>query len=194
MDVLGLVEHLTELCDHAHVSISLLPVSEIACEGDSVSGFFDETKKHLAIACAREDWWLTFAHEYSHVSRYLTGQPNPSDDGRIVIHDWLRGKRFKRSTVESATRAIQEDELMAERGAAALCRRFKCLPPTYVQRANAYVMSYEMTRRIRSWLVTPPGQVESIWSKMPKRFIKPSVFGIIDPEMEVLFASECMSV
>ena len=182
-DIVPFIEMIIERCDVRNVGVTLQPTDEVMCDGEGVCGYFDDMSGNIVVAGNSQDWWMTLAHEFGHMTR----KGDPSKGARELFDGWLRGERRTSDRVLRATRAIQEDEMHAERFAVSLARKFRVLPPGYVQRANAYILSFEVARRWRKDLRTRPG--DALCASMPKRLI--SDFGTLSEEIETMYIEDC---
>jgi hypothetical protein len=137
--------------------LNLIPKDFIAssdCDGLPCRGYFDEETKELAVAIGSGAgrWWYTLCHEYGHFKQWqekLWTTSNSFSD----FSEWIDGSReFSKKHIEKMIRDIQECERDAERRGLKLIKKYK-LPDVkdYIQRANAYILFYEVIRKHRKW-------------------------------------------
>jgi hypothetical protein len=149
-------------------------------KGIKISGLFsDEPPLTLAYATKHKDCLETLVHESSHMDQWISQidmwTKSKSYDDDQVFDDWLTNKReFTKNKIESTVRRIQEVELDCERRAVEKIKRYN-LPidvPTYIKKANSYLLLYTLMKENRKWSKTPPYRIKAIVDVMPDKFLK----------------------
>lgn len=139
-------------------------------------GYLDEDTKELAVAIGpgAGRWWYTLCHEYGHFKQWQEGL---WADGESFydFNEWIDGsKELSRKRIDSTIRIVQECERDAERRGLKLLKKYK-LPDVkdYTQRANAYILFYEVIRRHRKWCKPgcSPSMIKEVYSLVSNKAI-----------------------
>jgi len=134
------------------IEVRLIPSDRVVGDdGVKCAGWFDNEKKELVIATARDDWIETFVHEYCHFEQYLDGMFKGFDDSRLW--NWLGGK-IELEQEEINRLCVQSRELEAdcERRAMRKIKQYELPIDTryYARKGNAYIMVYNAISRYHS--------------------------------------------
>lgn len=164
---------LKDLREHkVHRNLIFAPemVSE---EGGHYLGYFsDGDPLDFSVAIKDPEWFTTFVHEYCHFLQYKEGKFIGDVAEKINNFDeWLAGSiELEPEALEESTRLYQLCELDCEQRTVALLKEHKIVfdYETYIQDANAYVLSYEIIRCSRKELT---GFRQKAKSLCPTEFI-----------------------
>lgn len=160
-------------CRRHGVKVELLPqryVDKALCTGS-----FCDADKVLTIALRSPYWDEVLAHEYCHALQWVSGLwKGPSWDARWLTYDeWMETGKANPDKLLAAVRAIQACELDAEKRCDWLLRQ--CGYPkdrVRIQAANAYVLSYELDRRVRWRYRKHPSKSPKVIRSMPTTWLK----------------------
>lgn len=145
-------------------------------DGFTCSGYFDSGTKRLVVSTSRDDWALILAHEYGHMQQWKTGLFEQDDGAFEKFENWLQHKdELDGKELTRCIRFIQQCELDAEKRAVGLIRKYKLTEDIslYRQKANAYVLFYEVVRRHRRWSnQESPYRAPDVYKQMPTYFIR----------------------
>lgn len=134
------------------VAVLLQPTKTVDSDGYQVGGYFDETRKVLAVATDRdeESWLGVLLHEYCHLTQWIEDQP-VWRACRADMWDWLGGKRIKDPA--ASVRTVQEVEADCERRAIRLAREMDAPLnlEAYIRCANAYIHFHNVMADKRKW-------------------------------------------
>lgn len=154
-------EMISELVDNG-ITVQLFNKNSIEVEsGGTISGGFDDEGKTLEVCTDTDiDWMLTLTHEYCHFKQWKEGM---FDDvvqiaAFSVFDPWLSGDRtLTPKLLKKFIRAIQYCEQDCEKRTIEILknRGIDFDEEDYIRKANVYILSYEMTRRIRKWAEEP---------------------------------------
>jgi hypothetical protein len=167
------------------VRLTLVPDEKVVIEdGGDCFGYFQEEDLEIEVATKREDWLHVLAHEYCHFKQFQEGIfDDPMMIAAYSAYDpWVSGKReFLSPLVESFCRKMQWLEKNNEERTVALLDEFKVEydRELYIRKANVYVLTYEVSRRLRRH------QNHPVWGRYPEvgamvpgdRFLSESEFG-----------------
>lgn len=139
----------------AGIEVNLFNKKKIPTDsGGYIAGGFEDTEKILEVAAKRSDWILLLAHEYCHFKQWKQGL---FDDVFVVaaysvFESWVLGKKdLPLDLVESFIRKMQWIEMDNEIRTIELLDSYNVDydKEFYIKQANIYILSYEMTRRLR---------------------------------------------
>lgn len=153
-------------------------------DGNDCNGFFqDEPKPKLAVACGQEQdrWIQVLLHESSHMDQWIESSPYWTDgkfcgvEAIDIIELWIR--KYVELTDKKKweiIRAARNVELDCERRTALKIENWDLgiSAEQYTQRANAYVLFYNMIGMYRQWYSPgkEPYNDSAIYNAMPKVF------------------------
>lgn len=145
-----------------------------AGKGIACSGYFDE--KELIVASLKKDWIDVLVHESCHLDQFVENSKywREGEDGIILMDQWLlKKKEYNKSRIEKAIKSTILLELDCEKRTVRKMKKYgvKCDDSIYIQKANAYLLSYWASYRDRKWYPFPY-EKKSIYGKMPKFFMK----------------------
>lgn len=145
-----------------------------AGKGIECSGYFDE--KELIVASAKKDWLDVLVHESCHLDQFVENSKywGEGEDGIILMDKWLLKKaEYNKKRLEKAIQSTVLLELDCEKRTVKKMMKYgiKFNKTKYIQKANAYLLSYWASYRDRKWYPFPY-EKESIVGKMPKVFMK----------------------
>lgn len=182
-------------CSAHGVSLNLIPSKKLKIDIGELSGLWDENSKTISVAVHTDDWVKVLAHEYGHFCQYKEGKFSSDEENEAFndIDDWLENKiELTEVQVDEKIKMIQDCELDCEKRATELIKKYKIDKDInitkYIQRANAYVLSYEAIKIKRKWFERSAHGIRKIINKMPKTFIEDYE---MTEELKNLFLSEC---
>ena len=183
------------LVDSVSVDVSDGPTQGNGCFEESTG---DDMRGTLTCAVGKplEEWLPTFVHETCHKDQFIE-QTDVWLDGIYGSYEsmdfidlWIRGLvELSATQKDRYFKASILVELDCEIRAVAKIEKYN-LPinvTEYIQRANAYVLFYQVMRRTRKWYTIgkEPYAVESVWTKMPKTFMGTGEYTIY-PSIDLL--------
>lgn len=145
-----------------------------AGQGIECSGYFDE--KDLIVASKKKDWKDVLVHESCHLDQFVENSKywRDGEDGIIIMDKWLMKKaNYNKKRLEKAIQDTILLELDCEKRTVRKMVKYgiKFNKTRYIQKANAYLLSYWASYRDRKWYPFPY-EKKSIYGKMPKVFMK----------------------
>lgn len=182
-------------CAQHGVTLNLVPAKKIKIEIGELSGLWDEETKQISVAVLTDDWIKVLAHEYGHFCQYKEGK-FASDEENAAFNDideWLDNKLdLTPEQINDKIKLIQDCELDCEKRAVEFIKKYEIDSekniPKYIQRANAYVLSYEVLKTKRKWFEYSAHGITKIVNKMPKVFIEDFT---VSSELNNLFLEKC---
>lgn len=150
-----LVGHIFWTLINDGIELQLIPKKRIEAEGeDTMIGGFSEDEKLLELATKRKDWHLILAHEFCHYLQWKEGYfDNVAQIAAYAMFQpWLQKKRdLPSDMVTDFIREMQSLELDNEKRTLALLKKFDVEfdKEDYIRKSNVYLLSYEITRRVR---------------------------------------------
>jgi hypothetical protein len=145
-------------------------------EGIRGSGYFSGSDKILAVAKGREDWLWILVHESCHLDQWIENCKVWADDDRWpsgdLIDSHIVGDKVDRRRLRRAILRTIKLELDCERRSLVKIAEYN-LPintATYIQRANAYVLSYHRVYTVGKWV---PGIYDKtvLTSRLPEKMM-----------------------
>lgn len=127
-------------------------------------GWFAEDKKELVVCTKHADAFSIFIHEFCH---FLQFRDDPQAwalcAGTDTFFAWLQGKDFSKEEIAKATQQAQALEHDCETKALKLIKQLDLDIDiiSYTQKANAYLFSYLITKKLRLWPNTKKSIYES---------------------------------
>lgn len=145
-----------------------------AGKGIKCSGYFDE--ENLIVASLKKDWRDVLVHESCHLDQFVENSKywRGGEDGIMVLDKWLLNKKnYSKTYLEKAIKSTILLELDCEKRTVKKMSKYgiKFNQSLYIQKANAYLMSYWASYRDKKWYPFPY-EKKSIYGKMPKVFMK----------------------
>jgi hypothetical protein len=140
------------------------------------SGFFDEEDMELAVATNKKenDWLVILIHESCHLDQYTQKTPiwKQGEDGIGIIDDWLDNKTYNGQQLIKAFEDTIKLEVDCEKRSVKKIKKYNLPINTeeYIQKANAYLISYWATYRDRKWFPFPYNDPK-IYKNMPTKFL-----------------------
>lgn len=182
-------------CASYGVNLNLIADKRLKIDIGELAGLWDEETKQISVAILNDDWVKILAHEYSHFCQFKDNVFTTDEDNEAFndIDDWLENKiELTAEELNDKIKIIQDCELDCEKRALELIKKYKLDKeknwPKYVQRANAYVISYEALKYKRKWFDYSAHGVSKIVKLMPKSFIENYE---ITEELNRLILQEC---
>lgn len=127
-------------------------------------GWFSAEKKELVVCTANPDAFAVFVHEFCHFLQYRDARDLWNKLGKACdnFFRWLDGDKYTQRQVNYFCKQAQLLELDCENRAIALIKKLKLDIDLkeYIQKANAYLLSYPVTKELRLW----PNTLASIYS------------------------------
>ena len=144
-----------------------------AGDGIECSGYFDE--KDLVVASSKKDWKDVLVHESCHLDQFVENSKywDNGECGIIVMDKWLMKKaNYNKKRLEKAIQDTILLELDCEKRTVRKMKKYgiKFNKTRYIQKANAYLLSYWASYRDRKWYPFPY-EKKGIFGKMPKVFM-----------------------
>jgi hypothetical protein len=162
-------------CINNNINLSLVADKTIKLnEQIECSGFFDE--KTLAVSTKKKeaDWIPILIHESCHMDQFLDKKSVwiKGSDPIDSLDKWLKGEKIKKEVLLKSIQCAIILELDCEIRTVNKFIKYKILfdKDTYIQKANAYILSYWATHRDKKWYPFPY-QKKKIYGKMPKVFL-----------------------
>ena len=162
-------------CIKNKINLSLVADKTIKLsEKIECSGFFDEKTLGVSTDKKMSEWISILIHESCHMDQFLdkksvwTKNTDPID----FLDKWLIGKNVKKENLLRSINSAIILELDCEIRTVKKYIKYQ-IPfdkETYIQKANAYILSYWATYRDRKWYPFPY-QNKKIYGKMPKVFL-----------------------
>lgn len=140
-------------------------------------GWFAEDKKELVVCTKHEDAFSIFIHEFCH---FLQFRDDPQAwslcTGTDTFFAWLQGKDFSKEEVAEATHQAQALEHDCETKALKLIKQLNIDIDVgkYTQKANAYLFSYLITKKLRLW----PNTKNSIYESEISEYFDPKLVSL----------------
>lgn len=187
-----LIDFITNDCAASNIKIEFRMVEWF---DDGLLGSFCEEDREIVIAARNPNYLSVLAHEYSHMLQMKDGVFT-DEKPYLIFADWLTHKvDADMATIISHTRSIQNCEADAEIRALELMKRFGVLNAAgrkiYTQRANAYILMWEIARRMRRWSKsnTSPTLTKKYYELLPTKIIED--FGRVPDDFEAIIVDEC---
>lgn len=168
-------------CKKNGIKIILSKKKDLLVNDVKCSGYFSATDKELAVATGKpfKDWLEVFIHEYAHSVQYATDSKvwlsNDINgyEASELLDIWLN-KTIDLSPIQlkKYTEVVMDVELDCEKRSVSLIKKFD-LPidiDLYIKKANSYVLSYHVVKKMRKWRKVPPYSVQEIVDAMPNHF------------------------
>lgn len=174
-NIQSFIEHVKKECKKHKIKLVMRNVSYLKLsDGIRCSGYFDEEDRVLAVAMKKDIWLGVLVHEYAHLTQWVDNCEawRKGCRGLPKVDEWLAGKSVR--GIKQALAYSRDLELDNEKRSVKLIKKWK-LPidiKNYVQRANAYVQSYNWLYYTRKWSTpnnSPYGNKE-VYGKMPSSF------------------------
>jgi hypothetical protein len=164
-----------ETCQNHGKHFKLMGLPHLRYAGARCSGFCDVYGLTVAIKKPTEEWLLVLIHEAAHLDQVIEKSPLWFNDYAETddIDTWVQSKRRRTKRIDKCFNAATALELDCEKRSVAKIKKYK-LPVSvgeYIQKSNAYLFSYMVTKQHRRWFEFPY-KIPEIWKKMPKRFLK----------------------
>ncbi len=180
--MMHLIEDTINLANLHGIEVIMKDDACVDYEGTLVNGYFDCDKKKLLVATRKplEDWITIFAHEASHMDQWIENSPFWTNckvgevDYLNCLFEWLDGKDFDLNLVDDFIRVSRDLELDCEKRTIEKLTKhgFSINIKEYVQKANSYVLFYNVLKHTRKWYAEgkAPYLIESVWRNMPDSF------------------------
>jgi hypothetical protein len=139
-------------------------------------GYFDGENKVLACATKRNDWLGLLVHEYCHMTQWVENckewKEAEEKSSYTKVFDFLNGTPTK--NIRYHLGKCRDLELDNEKRSVALMKKMNLSIdiPTYIKKANAYVMFYNYMWYSKKWCTpeTSPYTITSVWENMSPKF------------------------
>jgi hypothetical protein len=171
-----LISDIVLKCLKHKISFKLISKPFVEANNIKCSGYFDEEDLELTVATDKKenDWLIILIHESCHLDQYTQKTPiwTQGEDGIGVIDEWLEGKEYKPQQLEKSFIDTIKLEIDCEKRSVKKIKKYNLPIDTdlYIQKANAYLISYWATYRDRKWSPFPYNN-PAIYKNMPKRFL-----------------------
>jgi hypothetical protein len=162
-------------CIKNKINLSLVAEKTIRLnEQIECSGFFDETTLAASVNKKESEWISILIHESCHMDQFLDKKSLwvKNSDPIDSLDKWLKGENIKEKDLLKSINSAILLELDCEIRTVKKYIKYK-IPfdkETYIQKANAYILSYWATYRDKKWYPFPY-QNKKIYGKMPKVFL-----------------------
>jgi hypothetical protein len=163
-------------CLKHKISFKLIAKPHVIVNKIKCSGYFDEEDRELAVATNKKenDWLFILIHESCHLDQFLQKTPiwKNGEDGIGIIDEWLGGKAYKEKELLKALKDTILLEMDCEKRSVKKIKKYKIETDVseYIQKANAYLLSYWATYRDKKWYPFPYN-TPSIYKNMPTKFL-----------------------
>lgn len=153
--------------------IEFHPTAKIQIGAISCTGEATKVKLRIATGGSLADWLPIFVHETCHLDQ---DQENPSwfeaaEEAHQTLEQWLAGKVELNNPMQVAKDIIRLEHDCEARTLTKIAKyKLPIDRSEYVQKANAYLISYHVTVADRSWKSAPYNN-PSIWQQMPKTLL-----------------------
>lgn len=174
LNVKKLISDTASKCLKEGFSFNLVAKTSVqAGKGIECSGYFDE--KELIVAAKKKEWLDVLAHESCHLDQFVENSKywRGGENGIIALDSWLLKKRkYSNVYLEKAIKNIILLELDCEKRTVKKLKKYniKFNKSLYIQKANAYLLSYWASYRDKKWYNFPYDK-KHIYNKMPKIFL-----------------------
>ncbi len=155
------------------------------------SGYFDseDPDKGAILACAmgKSDGLEILVHEYCHLTQWQDGYKLWKEAGKAlpIIDKWLEGNYVRPVTLDNAFEVAIELERNNEMRSVRVINEWGLSidVPTYIKKANTYLMFYNWMRKTRKWskpnnqpyhnkrlIAAMPSNFKLNYTKLPKKY------------------------
>ena len=171
-----LISDIVLKCLKHKISFKLISKPFVEANNIKCSGYFDEEDLELVVATNKKenDWLTILIHESCHLDQYTEKTPiwGEGEDGITVIDEWLEGKDYKPQQLEKAFIDTIKLEVDCEKRSVKKIKKYNLQidPELYIQKANAYLISYWATYRDRKWFPFPYNN-PLVYKNMSKKFL-----------------------
>lgn len=178
------IQHVKDTGLKNNIPVHLLNQPQVVTNGVSCSGYFSEVEGlYVATQKPQMEWFEILAHEFNHMKQYLENAKVWTDinlvgqeETKIGQFDKWLGRELELSPEEldSCISAIINLELDCEIRTLKSITEYN-LPidkKTYVQKANSYVLFYQVVKKCRVWSKEgcAPYMLKHIYEQMPTDF------------------------
>lgn len=160
-------DDLKALCKKHKIKLKLIHEKMIPYEANkkiTVSGYFDTGTDTLAVATDkdRKEWWEILIHESCHLDQYIENSEHWIDqeicnvDSNAMLDLWLnKHVEMTDKQIQKVIKKIIDCERDCDTRAVAKIKKYHLDDvidlKRYVQKANAYHLSYYAVRKLRKW-------------------------------------------
>jgi hypothetical protein len=174
-NIQALLGDISIACINNRINFSLVAEKTVKInEQIECSGFFNEKTLAVSTKKKEEEWVPILIHESCHMDQFLdkTSIWVDSSDPIENLDKWLSGKRIGKERLIKSIHCAIILELDCEVRAVDKFVKYNISfdKDIYIQKANAYLLSYWATYRDKKWYPFPY-QNKKIYEKMPKTFL-----------------------
>lgn len=175
----------------------VLSLEDLKIGKNSVSGWFDESDKELAISIKDSEWLSVLVHEYCHFLQHIENDSTIlaleyGDENHLSdVWDWLDGKFefFSKQDKNMAFNKVIQMELNCERRAVEKIKEYK-LPidlDDYISSAHIYLYYYLFAKKHKKWFGENFGSSDiKLFEEIPNKTLEHS-FKTLPRNYEELF-------
>jgi len=158
-----IIRFIKEECEKNNITMVVDDAEFTYADSIPCTGYFDHDQMKLAIAIKAPKAILILIHEYCHMRQWIEQcdawkEYEESDSG--VIMDWWLARKIELTEEQQLKyfNIVAKLELDCEKRTVEFMKAngLESQVDVYIQSANAYILSYQFTRRLRSW--NKPGQ------------------------------------
>jgi len=179
-----------ELVDNGF-SVTLSQEKHVVVEGSKCTGYLDCENKEFAIAFGHPDVWIeVFVHEYCHFQQCIQGLKFYDDERSL--DEWLNGDiEMPYEDAEALTHGHMEEELDCEKRTVEMIKKYNLEidTPQYIQKANTYILIYNVCLKQRRWIDKGPYYFPEIWQSVPDHWL--DSYETVTPEFEKMVIEKC---
>lgn len=181
-----LVSDIKEKCKKHNISFILEPKKRLQIGQTFISGYFDNNSRELCVAANSPLALEVLIHESCHLDQWLSNCPEWIEldyewrttviESHYLFDLWLLGAiDLRTDLLDKMVKKIMDNERDCERRSTKKIQKYKltdliCLEK-YCQRANSYILGYQLIQKNRKWFKKSPYLIESVWSKCNKKII-----------------------
>ena len=149
-----------------------------------VAGYFEDDPLPATLAVAAgddlEEHITVLLHEWNHMQQWKEQAPvwtnlytnDSATSADALVDEWLHGREFSEEEINRYIDFVVDVEMDCERRTSEDLKEFDLGIDVveYIQKANAYVLYYNVMRTRRKWFKITPYRLEACWRQMPTTF------------------------
>ena len=173
-----LIAKVRDECKAEGVLFTLTRTKSVLIEGGRrCNGYFSDEGNipELVVARKANNWFITLAHEYSHMQQWKEDIPEWSAYNKYVDWDAILNPKVPKRKRDKSSLSAYNLELDCEKRTVKFFREAgmgKKFISEYIQKSNAYTMFYLFMSDYCKWyeIGKEPYQIEDVWRRFPKTF------------------------
>ena len=195
-NVLCFVKQLKKDCKSNQIGLFLYDQKFLLDDGDKFGGWFDPNKKELHCSFPtklQKKYVELLIHESCHMDQFLNKTPKwiqeRNSDSLTIFWDWL--KTQEKININQHLLNVQLMEAECEQLAVQKIIDLDLGINTnqYIQKANSYLLFYNILKETKKWCDYPPYRFKEIWTQMPSDKILQKFS--MSKELKDLYKSKC---